>query len=70
MYAFPLPVALPEFTVSLLWHPRLEADAAHRWLRSCIREVCAEQLAGAVHVHEQKRERVARRTRSRRVKSR
>ena len=41
MYSFPLPVPLPEFTVSLLWHPRLQADPAHRWLRECIRDVCA-----------------------------
>lgn len=64
MVAFPLPVALPEFTVSLLWHPRLEADAAHRWLRSCIREVCADTLARSVHVHEPKRARVAPRPRT------
>ena len=41
MYSFPLPVPVPEFTVSLLWHPRLQADPAHRWLRECIRDVCA-----------------------------
>jgi DNA-binding transcriptional LysR family regulator len=41
MHTFELPVALPAFTVSLLWHPRLHADAAHRWLRDCVREVCA-----------------------------
>jgi DNA-binding transcriptional LysR family regulator len=40
MFTFPLPVALPDITVSLLWHPRLEADPAHRWLRSCVRAVC------------------------------
>ncbi len=45
MRSFPLPVALPEVTVSLLWHPRLDADAAHRWLRGCVREVCAQELA-------------------------
>jgi DNA-binding transcriptional LysR family regulator len=43
MISFPLPVALPEVTVSLLWHPRLEADPAHRWLREVLREACAEQ---------------------------
>lgn len=43
MFSFPLPVAMPEFTVSLLWHPRLHADPAHRWLRGCVREVCAVQ---------------------------
>jgi DNA-binding transcriptional LysR family regulator len=44
MHSFPLPVAMPEITVSLLWHPRLDADPAHRWLRQCVRDVCAEQL--------------------------
>lgn len=43
MFSFPLPVAMPEFTVSLLWHPRLHADPAHRWLRGCVRAVCAGQ---------------------------
>jgi DNA-binding transcriptional LysR family regulator len=46
MHSFPLPVALPEITVSLLWHPRMDADPAHRWLRRCVREVCAGK-AGA-----------------------
>jgi DNA-binding transcriptional LysR family regulator len=40
LHSFRLPLALPEFTVSLLWHPRLDADPAHRWLRGCVREVC------------------------------
>ncbi|MBD0315339.1 MAG: LysR family transcriptional regulator [Nitrospiraceae bacterium] len=41
MYSFPLPVSTPEFTVSLLWHPRLDADPVHRWLRACLRDACA-----------------------------
>ena len=41
MHSFPLPVSVPEFTVSLLWHPRLDADQAHRWLRGHVREICA-----------------------------
>ena len=41
MHSFPLPVSMPEFTVSLLWHPRLDADLAHRWLRGCVRDICA-----------------------------
>jgi DNA-binding transcriptional LysR family regulator len=45
MHSFPLPVSPPEITVSLLWHPRLDADPAHRWLRGCMRDVCAEQLS-------------------------
>lgn len=42
MHSFPLPVPVPTLTVSLLWHPRLDADAAHRWLRGCVRAVCAK----------------------------
>jgi DNA-binding transcriptional LysR family regulator len=56
MHSFALPVAMPEFTVSLLWHPRLDADGAHRWLRACIREVCAKQLEGSAHVRSSKRQ--------------
>jgi DNA-binding transcriptional LysR family regulator len=41
MYSFPVPVPTPEITVSLLWHPRLHADPAHRWLRECVRDICA-----------------------------
>ncbi|MBL8690389.1 MAG: LysR family transcriptional regulator [Rhodospirillaceae bacterium] len=41
MHSFALPVLAPDVTVSLLWHPRLDADAAHRWLRGCVRAVCA-----------------------------
>jgi len=41
LHSFPIPVAMPEVTVSLLWHPRLDADPAHRWLRACVGDVCA-----------------------------
>ncbi|MER9326448.1 LysR family transcriptional regulator [Mesorhizobium sp. M0488] len=41
MHRFPLPVATVEVTISMLWHPRLDADPAQRWLRGCVREVCA-----------------------------
>jgi DNA-binding transcriptional LysR family regulator len=41
MHSFALPFAMPELTISMLWHPRLDADVAHRWLRGCVREVCA-----------------------------
>jgi DNA-binding transcriptional LysR family regulator len=40
-HTFTLPVDTPGFTVSLLWHPRLDADPAHRWLRGVVRAVCA-----------------------------
>jgi len=42
MHSFPLPVATPAFTVSMLWHPRMDADPAHRWLRETVRQVCAK----------------------------
>ena len=42
MHSFPLPVVTPEFTVSLLWHPRLDVDPAHRWLRGLLRDICAK----------------------------
>lgn len=42
MHSFPLPLTLPTFTVAMLWHPRMDADPAHRWLRGCLREVCAQ----------------------------
>ena len=41
MFTFVLPVPTPEFTVSLLWHPRFQADPAHRWLRGLVLETCA-----------------------------
>jgi DNA-binding transcriptional LysR family regulator len=41
MHGFALPLSLPAFTVAMLWHPRLDADPVHRWLRGCLREVCA-----------------------------
>jgi DNA-binding transcriptional LysR family regulator len=44
MHSFRLPVATPEVTISLLWHPRLDADPAHRWLRQCVRDACTAQL--------------------------
>ena len=41
MHRFPLPVPTPEITISVLWHPRLDADGAHRWLRGLVLETCA-----------------------------
>jgi DNA-binding transcriptional LysR family regulator len=44
MHSFTLPFALPGFTIAMLWHPRMDADPVHRWLRGCMREVCAGQF--------------------------
>jgi DNA-binding transcriptional LysR family regulator len=43
MYSFPIPVATPEITVSMLWHPRMDADPAHRWLRGLVLDTCKER---------------------------
>jgi len=37
---FELPVKVPGITLSQMWHPRAEADPAHRWLRQFVQEVC------------------------------
>ncbi|MFI7602989.1 LysR family transcriptional regulator [Actinoplanes sp. NPDC049681] len=42
MRSFALPFPAPEVTVSLLWHLRLDADPAHRWLRDRIAGVCRD----------------------------
>jgi hypothetical protein len=28
-----------------MWHPRLDRDPAHRWLRGVVLEVCRQQRA-------------------------
>jgi len=38
---FDLPVPTPPLTIAQMWHPRADADPAHRWLRGCLRQVCA-----------------------------
>jgi DNA-binding transcriptional LysR family regulator len=48
MHPFDLPVPAPAVTVSMLWHPRMEADPAHRWLRRWVHEVCGAQVQHAV----------------------
>lgn len=45
MHSFELPVDLAPLTIAMLWHPRLDADPVHRWLRACLREVCSSQVA-------------------------
>jgi DNA-binding transcriptional LysR family regulator len=41
MHSFALPFTTREVTISMIWHPRLDADPAHRWLRTCVQETCA-----------------------------
>ncbi|WP_166217624.1 LysR family transcriptional regulator [Pseudomonas atagonensis] len=41
LHSFTLPLTLAPISVSMLWHPRMDADPAHRWLRDCVRQICA-----------------------------
>jgi DNA-binding transcriptional LysR family regulator len=41
MVSFTLPYPIKDFLISMMWHPRLDADLAHRWLRDSVRDVCA-----------------------------
>jgi DNA-binding transcriptional LysR family regulator len=41
MQTFALPLDLAPFTISMLWHPRMDGDLAHRWLRTQLRDVCS-----------------------------
>lgn len=43
MHSFALPFPIAPIRVAMLWHPRMDADAAHRWLRACVHDVCAGQ---------------------------
>jgi DNA-binding transcriptional LysR family regulator len=40
LHAFALPVKIPRITVSMMWHPRMDGDLAHRWLRDCVHAAC------------------------------
>jgi len=45
MHSFPIPLALRDFTISMLWHPRLDSDPAHRWLRELVHHAfCRDAL--------------------------
>lgn len=40
LHVFELPVSTARITVSQMWHPRLEADPVHRWLRQRVLAEC------------------------------
>ncbi len=40
LQSFELPVRTPEIVISAMWHPRMDADPAHRWLRDTVVSVC------------------------------
>jgi DNA-binding transcriptional LysR family regulator len=41
--SFPLPVRTEPITISQMWHPRFDADPAHRWLRALVLDNCGDQ---------------------------
>jgi DNA-binding transcriptional LysR family regulator len=42
LVSFELPLRTSEIAISAMWHPRMQADPAHRWLRSIVLAVCRE----------------------------
>jgi DNA-binding transcriptional LysR family regulator len=46
MHTFSLPLVTPQFTVSMIWHPRFDAEPVQRWLRGCVRDACAGARGG------------------------
>ena len=45
LVAFDIPLPLPAAPVGFAWHPRHDADPAHAWLRSCVRELMEQEAA-------------------------
>lgn len=43
LHSFELPVKTDALAISLAWHPRFDADLAHRWLRGIVREACVDK---------------------------
>lgn len=42
LQVFELPVPTPELAIYAMWHPRFDADPAHRWFRQRLAKVCQE----------------------------
>ena len=43
---FDLPTRIPDFPISAMWHPRLDADAAQRWFRQQVIAICRRAYPG------------------------
>ncbi len=43
-FVFELPVKTNAIIISQMWHPRLQVDPAHRWLRELVLQVCQTQI--------------------------
>ena len=44
LQGFDLPVPTPELAISAMWHPRLDADPGHRWLRQKLVTICRAKI--------------------------
>lgn len=44
IFTFELPLETGTITVSQMWHPRVDREPAHRWLRHLVLSVCRRQL--------------------------
>ncbi|MCP2164657.1 LysR family transcriptional regulator [Goodfellowiella coeruleoviolacea] len=51
LVVFPVPTELDPIEVRMAWHPRHDADPAHRWLRQCVREVTAVEVVAPTGAH-------------------
>lgn len=47
VHVFDLPVTTGQIAVSLMWHPRMDADPVHRWLRQHVLSVCRQDDAAS-----------------------
>ncbi|HEY6941971.1 LysR family transcriptional regulator [Dokdonella sp.] len=52
MHRFALPFDVPGFTISLFWHPRLDGDPAHQWIRSLVTTECRGRQDAGSQPHE------------------
>lgn len=43
LHVFELPFKTRPITISQMWHPRMEVDSAHRWLRQTVLAVCQQR---------------------------
>jgi DNA-binding transcriptional LysR family regulator len=49
LQGFALPVPTPPLVVSQMWHPRVDADRVHRWLRGVVHAICREHELLRLH---------------------
>lgn len=48
MHTFQLPFSTPVITVSMIWHPRMDADPVHHWLRSIVLDACSDMIRTSI----------------------